>query len=224
MQDKYIPEIISNLRIRSVKVPSSIEECSGIIILNKKLKSLIFSTDVAVIQNCNADAIMAVYPFTPTLTITQALLSSSFSPLFVGVGGGLTSGERSLTLALQAELLGAFGVVVNAPMKNDVIKLMASSLDIPIIATIVSENDDFEGKANAGASIFNISGGKDTTKIVLKARKILGDKFPIIATGGKTDEQILPTIEAGANAITYTPPSSAVIFSEVMVKYRKEKN
>lgn len=223
MKHNYIPEITSNLRTRSVKVPNVIRKCSGIIILNKRIKSLIFSTDVAVIQNSNPDAVMAVYSFTPTLTITQALLSSSFTPLFVGVGGGLTSGERSLTLALQAELLGAYGVVVNAPMQNETLALIAESLDIPIVATIVSENDDFEGKAKAGANIFNISGGKNTINIVRKARNIFGPEFPIIATGGKTDEQIEATIDAGANAITYTPPSSAEIFADVMKKYREDK-
>ncbi|HCD09950.1 MAG TPA: hydrolase, partial [Thermoanaerobacter sp.] len=45
----------------------------------------------------------------------------------------------------------------------------------------------------------------------------------IIATGGPTEETILKTIEAGANAISYTPPTNAEIFSEIMDKYRKER-
>ena len=36
---------------------------------------------------------------------------------------------------------------------------------------------------------------------------------------GKTST-ILATIEAGANAITYTPPTSAELFAESMRKYR----
>ena len=44
--------------------------------------------------------------------------------------------------------------------------------------------------------------------------------MPIIATGGPTDESILQTIEAGANAITWTPPSCAELFAEVMSAYR----
>ncbi|WP_100065709.1 hydrolase [Miniphocaeibacter massiliensis] len=222
MKNNFVPEITSKLRQRSVKLPNVIRNASGIIVLNKRIKSLIFSTDVAIIQNSNPDAVLAVYPFTPTLTITQALMSSSFTPLFVGVGGGLTSGERSLTLALQAELLGAYGVVVNAPITNENLELISSSLDIPVVATVISENDDFEGKAKAGADIFNISGGKDTVKIVKKVRSILGDKFPIIATGGKSEELIQETIDAGANAITFTPPTSGEIFAQVMTKYRKE--
>ena len=58
-------------------------------------------------------------------------------------------------------------------------------------------------------------------KIVKKVRNILGKEFPIIATGGKTDEQIEETIDAGANAITFTPPTSGEIFAKVMADYRK---
>ena len=48
-------------------------------------------------------------------------------------------------------------------------------------------------------------------------------KVPIIATGGPTDESIKETIEAGANAITYTPPSNGKLFSELMKKYRGQE-
>ena len=45
--------------------------------------------------------------------------------------------------------------------------------------------------------------------------------MPIIATGGKTGESILRTIESGANAITYTPPSTYELFQEMMKGYRE---
>ena len=44
---------------------------------------------------------------------------------------------------------------------------------------------------------------------------------PIIATGGPTEESILRTIQAGANAITYTPPSNGVLFARIMNQHRK---
>ena len=47
--------------------------------------------------------------------------------------------------------------------------------------------------------------------------------MPIIATGGNTAESIRRTIDAGANAITYTPPTNGEIFKEMMNKYRMEK-
>ena len=45
---------------------------------------------------------------------------------------------------------------------------------------------------------------------------------PIIATGGSTIESIRATIDAGANAITYTPPAQSVLFRQLMEKYRSQ--
>ncbi|HFL3828449.1 TPA: hydrolase [Clostridioides difficile] len=222
-REKYIPEVKSQLRSRIIEVPQVIYKASGIKILGTRIKSLLFSTDVAIIKNTNANSIIAVYPFTPQLSITQAILEVAPVPVFAGVGGGLTTGRRSIDIALQAELMGAYGVVVNAPTSTKVISKMFNRIDIPIIATVVSELDDYKGKLDAGARILNISGGSRTTEIVKKIRDEYGKELPIIATGGPTDESILKTIEAGANSITYTPPSNAEIFAEVMGKYRNNK-
>src|SRR5699024_11752922 len=73
---------------------------------------------------------------------------------------------------------------------------------------------------DAGVSILKISGAKDTSKIVKHVRTLYPD-IPIIATGGKKDEHIIKTIEAGANAITYTPPTTQAVFQKNMDKYRK---
>ena len=102
------------------------------------------------------------------------------------------------------------------------IEEMNKTIDIPIIATVVTSGDNYKAKIEAGARVLNVSGGANTVKIVKQIRSELGREFPIIATGGPTDETILETIEAGANAITYTPPSSAEIFTQVMKKYRNE--
>ena len=222
--EKFVPEVKSQLRSRTIEVPPSIYKASGIKILGIRIKSLLFTTDIAVIKNNNAQSVMAVYPFTPQLSITHAILEVASVPVFVGVGGGMTTGLRAINIALQAELMGAYGVVVNAPIANDVLSAMASSIDIPIIATVVSEHDDYKGKVEAGASILNISGGAKTAAIVRKIRKELGPEFPIIATGGPTEKSIIETIEAGANSITYTPPSSAEIFADVMEVYRGKKD
>ncbi|MBC8587261.1 hydrolase [Paratissierella segnis] len=219
-KEKYIPEIKSQLRSRSIEVPPAIYKASGIKVLGTRIKSLLFSTDVAIIKNTNAGSIIAVYPFTPQLSITQAILEVAAVPVFVGVGGGLTTGHRSIQIALQAELMGAYGVVVNAPTKNEVIREMKDKIDIPIIATVASLDDDYDGKLEAGVSILNISGGANTANIVRQIRNQYGRELPIIATGGPREETILETIEAGANAITYTPPTSGEIFATIMTKYR----
>ncbi|ABW19495.1 beta/alpha barrel domain-containing protein [Alkaliphilus oremlandii] len=221
--EKIVPEIKLKLRDKIVDVPRVISKASGIRILGKRIKSILFSTDVAIIKNTNADAIIAVYPFTPQLSITQAILEVATVPVFCGVGGGLTTGQRSIGIALQAELMGAYGVVVNGPMDKDVISEMNEKIDIPIISTVISQYDDYAGKLEAGARIFNVSGGPNTAKIVAQIRKEFPE-VPIIATGGPTDESILETIEAGANAITYTPPSTADLFTEVMQRYRDNVN
>ncbi len=216
---KFIPVIESKLRKRLVEVPKEIYQASGINIFGKRIKSLIFSTDVALIKNSNADGVIAVYPFTPQTGINQAIIDVSPSPVFCGVGGGLTTGSRSIDIAFHAELNGAFGVVLNAPTPNSLIMEMKKRIDIPIVVTVISEKEDVASRIKAGISIFNVSGGVNTAQIVSKIRKDFPE-IPIIATGGPTSESILETIKAGANTITYTPPSSGELFSKVMENYR----
>ena len=216
---KFVPVIDSKLRKKIVEVPKEIYQASGINIFAKRIKSLMFSTDVALIKNSNADGVIAVYPFTPQLSITQAIIEVCPSPVFCGVGGGLTTGQRSIDIALHAELNGAFGVVLNAPTPNALIMEMKKRIDIPIVITVVSEKEDIAARIKAGVSIFNVSGGAKTASIVSKIRNEFPE-MPIIATGGPTPESILETINAGANAITYTPPSSGELFSQIMENYR----
>lgn len=217
---KFVPVIESKLRKRIVEVPKEIYEASGINIFGKRIKSLIFSTDVAIIKNSNADGVIAVYPFTPQLSITHAIIDVSPSPVFAGVGGGITTGQRSIDIALHAELNGAFGVVLNAPTPNALIMEMRKRIDIPIVITVVSEKENIEGRIKAGVSIFNVSGGSKTTQIVRNIRERFPE-VPIIATGGPSVESIRNTIKAGANAITYTPPTSGELFSDIMDNYRE---
>lgn len=216
---KYVPEIKGILRRHMIEVPQVIRDASGIKIFGKRLKSFVFSTDVALIKNTNADAVIAVYPFTPQPLITQAIVLSADIPVFCGVGGGITTGKRVVNLALDAEFKGAMGVVVNSPTPNEVIVQMRETIDIPIVVTVVSEYENFRERIEAGATILNVSGAKKTSYIVRKIREGYPN-FPIIATGGPTEESIRETIAAGANAITFTPPSASDILSEIMINYR----
>lgn len=109
--NKAIPKINTQLRSHTILVPEVYREATGVLINGKRIKSLVFSTDVAVIANCNADAVIAVYPFTPTIQITEAIISVAQRPVFVGVGGGTTAGKRVESIALDAELHGATAVV-----------------------------------------------------------------------------------------------------------------
>lgn len=220
MDATHIPEFQGNLRSFMLRVPECIHDCSGIRVFGKRIRSLLFSTDVAVIRNCNADAVIAVYPFTPQPLITQAVMQAADMPVFAGVGGGLTQGMRVLDLALHAEFQGAIGVVVNAPTRNETVRELVKRIDIPVIVTVVSEQDDIAARVEAGTRIVNVSAAANTPSIV---RQIRGH-FPelaIIATGGPTDESIRETIKAGANAITWTPPTNAQVFKKIMEMYRR---
>lgn len=217
--NKRTPVIESRLKKRIVSVPDAIRDASGIMIFGKRIKSLIFSTDLSIIMNNNADAVIAVYPFTPQLSITKSIIEISSTPVFCGVGGGITSGQRSVDIALHAELSGAYGVVLNAPATNELISEMKDRIDIPIVITIISEKEDFESRIKAGVGIFNVSGGSKTAQIVRKIRENHPD-FPIIATGGPNEASIRETIAAGANAITYTPPTPGELFASIMDNYR----
>lgn len=223
MKATNIPEFNGNLRKHMIKVPKIIDEVSGIRIFGKLIKSIVFTTDIAVIRNCNANAVIAVYPFTPQPIITHSIINSSDVPVFCGVGGGTTTGKRVSNLAQDAEFQGAVGVVVNSPTPNETIEFLAKKIDIPIVITVVSDKTDVGKRLEAGASILNVSGAINTPNIVSNIRKNFPD-VPIIATGGSTEKSIMATIEAGANAITFTPPTTAELFKGMMVNYRNPDN
>ena len=123
--------------------------------------------------------------------------------ILVGVGGGLTSGDRSARLASHAEENNAGGIVLNGPVDIETTKAVRTYVDIPLIYTVIDKSRPLGPYLEAGVNIFNVSGGKDTVELVKWVREQYPD-VPIIASGGKTEENILDTIAAGANAITYT--------------------
>ena len=217
---KQIPTYTGTLRNHSLTIPACVSECSGIRVFGRRIKSLAFSTDVAIIKNINADAIIAVYPFTPQPVISQAIISVSDVPVVVGVGGGITTGMRSVRLAIQAEQQGAYGVVLNAPTSNEVVRQIKEVVDIPVVITVVSAHTDIRSRLAAGVDFLNVSGAAATPEIVAEIRRDFPD-VPIIATGGPTEESILRTIRAGANAVTYTPPTNGALFAQIMEKHRK---
>ena len=217
----HIPQIDGGLRKHIIRMPECIQRATGIRIFGKLIRSIIFTTDAAIIKNSNADAVIAVYPFTPQPAISQAILHLADVPVFCGIGGGTTTGVRVTRLAQDAEFRGAIGVVLNAPASNETVRYVAERVDIPVVITVVSENEDIQSRLDAGAKILNVSGAGKTAAIVEAIRSKFPE-VPIIATGGKTEESILRTIEAGANAITYTPPTTAELFKEMMNRYREQ--
>ena len=215
------PQVQSSLRHNILRVPQASYEANGIVFNGRRVKTLVFTTDLAIIRNCDADAVFAVYPFTPQAAISEAIVKAAYIPVFCGVGGGTTQGVRSVTLAKDAESEGAMGVVLNAPVSDTDLAAVAAAVDIPVIITVVSRGTDIAARLRAGASVLNIAGGPDTPLLVRDIRKDFPD-VPIIASGGNTDEFIKKTIDAGADAVTYTPPSAKELFRGMMARYREE--
>ena len=44
--------------------------------LGRRIKSLLYSTNIALIKNCDADAVFCVYPFTAQRSISSAIIAS----------------------------------------------------------------------------------------------------------------------------------------------------
>ncbi|MBE5793393.1 MAG: hydrolase [Clostridiales bacterium] len=218
---KFIPQVESKLRHNILEMPQEIRQASGIVIYGRRIKSLVFTTDLAIIKNCDADAVFAVYPFTPQQSISDAIIKASYVPVFCGVGGGTTRGLRTVSLAKDAESQGAMGVVLNAPVTDDNLLMVSRAVDIPVVITVVDENTNIGARLAAGAAILNVAAAQRTPEVVRKIRQEYPG-VPIIATGGNKPEFILRTIEAGANAITHTPPTTAELFKTMMLRYRED--
>lgn len=218
-EKKASPNIEGHLRHNILKLPRSVYNATGIVVNGRRIKSFVFTTDLAIIRNCDADAVFAVYPFTPQQAISDAIIKASYIPVFCGVGGGTTRGMRTVGLAKDVESQGAMGVVLNAPITNLNLRAVAMSVDIPVIITVTKEDTNIAERLMNGASILNVACAAQTPRVVQKIRRDFPE-VPIIATGGRTEASIAETIAAGANAITYTPPSAAELFKEMMEKYR----
>ena len=217
---KKIPEVVSPLRSSIIEMPDIIRKASGIVIYGKRIKSIVYSLDVSLIANTDADAILCVYPFTPNTQILNAVSLVAKAPILVGVGGGLTQGERSARLASHAEENNATAIVLNGPVTVETTEMVRQYVDIPIIYTVIDKSRELQPYIDAGVNIFNVSGGANTVELVKWVREQYPD-MPIIASGGKTDESIEATINAGANAITYTDYGMMEqYFHEKMETYR----
>lgn len=221
VQEKSGPLFIeSRLRRITLEVPKEIHKASGIVIFGRRIKSLVFTTDLAIIKNCDADAVFAVYPFTPQQAISDAIIKASSIPVFCGVGGGTTKGLRTVALAKDVECQGATGVVLNAPVSDLNLLAVVKAVDIPVVITVIDAQTDIGARLEAGASILNIAAAEKTPSLVKAIRRDFPN-VPIIATRGNKPDTIVETIAAGANAITYTPPSIQVLFKKMMAEYRE---
>ena len=203
--------------------PELIQQCSGIQLGDTLVKSLVFSTDMAVIRNCDADAVLCVYPFACDEEINRSVIQGAGKPVLNGVAGAITAGERCVCLAQAAQKDGAAAVVANMMTDPADIRALTEAVSIPVVLTVATLDDDTRLRIEAGASIINVAAGHKTARVVTAVRAA----FPhvsLIATSGKSYEALKRTIEAGADAITWTPPSIQEIERQVMLGHRIRAN
>jgi hypothetical protein len=200
-------------------VPSLMHEAPGITIQGRLIRSLVFSTDLAVICHCDADAVLAVYPFTCQPAITQALVSASQRPVFNGVGGSVTQGERCVEAAIHSEMTGVAAVVVNMSIPMSTIEALVERVGVPVMVTAAALDDRVRSQIAAGASLVNVAAGAQTPAVVAALRKEMPN-LPIVATSGPTETSLKATLDAGADAVSWTPPAIADLEHQVMRKVR----
>jgi hypothetical protein len=94
-------------------------------------------------------------------------------------------------------------------------------VELTAIVTVVNDRTEFKARVEAGADIFNVAAGPDTPELVRKIERnyrISFDRYRRSHRG-----IIRETIQAGANAISWTPPPTASLFKESMAAYREDK-
>ena len=223
-QAHTLEQLQKNVEGRLVKaelhVPAACSEAPGITLIGKTVRSLVFSTDVALIRNCDADAVLAVYPFTCHPVITQSLLMAVGRPVLTGIAGATTAGPRSVVLAIESELQGASGVVINAAAKPSLIRDVRRCTDVPIVVTATKFDAASQKRVEAGASIVNVAAGSKTAEVV-RAMRTAYPSLPIIATSGPSEDTAKAAIEAGADALSWTPPSLQELERKTMEENRR---
>lgn len=217
-QPKHVEQAYRHIALH---VPQVMNECSGIEIAGHVIRSLVFSTDVAVICHCDADAVLAVYPFPSHPIVNNALITASERPVFVGVGGGVTAGERSVDLASFAEMQGVFAVVLNATAHVETVKQVVEHVDVPVVATVFELDETTKQRIAAGVSVVNVAAGHDTPQVVAQVRAAYPD-MPIMASAGPSEQTAAVTLAAGADALTWTPPNIQDIEHGLMAQNRAQ--
>lgn len=195
------------------------QKCKGILLNNQLVKSILFSTDLALIENNDCDAILAVYSFPPSTKIMKSLIEFSNKPVVCGIGGGITQGRVALKMAIEAEQLGASAVIVNQPFKNSDILKIKKQINIPIISSVSALNFNFKERVESGVSFFHITGGQNTTRIIEHIKENFSD-IPFICTAGKLMSNLKEVIDKEVHGVVLTPPSNGDLFKKIMNRYR----
>lgn len=201
-------------------IPECIKESPGIMLGDTRIKSILLSTDLSFIQNLSADAIMIVNPFDKSNELDRVIIKFARSPVICDIGGGLLGEERSIRLATGAFKAGASAVVLTKPTPPEIVARIRDEIDGPLVYTVMFDAEDIKALDQAGVDIFNISTGEFTAETVATVRELVPESV-IMANGGPYDSTIKATIEMGAKAIVFNPPTATEMLRSIFDDYRK---
>ncbi|MEX0845232.1 MAG: hypothetical protein WD022_08110 [Balneolaceae bacterium] len=207
------------LNAQKFEIPANIEKAPGIKLGDKLIKSVLLSTDLSYIQNLNSDAVMIINPFDKSNKLDKVVIEFTPKPVICDVGGGFLREEATIKSAVGAFKVGAAGVVITKPTAPEIIRRIRNEINGLLIYTVMFDAEPFDELADAGADIFNISTGVGTPETVQSVKELLPD-IPIMANGGPQDATILETIEMGADAIVFNPPTATEILRSIFDGYR----
>ncbi len=207
------------LSAKKFEIPESINRCPGIRFEEQMIRSVLLSTDLSYIQNLNSDAIMVVNPFEKSNELNRVIIEFSKKPVICDVGGGFLQEEATIKYARGAFQAGAEGVVISKPTAPEIVRRIRDEIEGKLIYTVMFDGEPVAELVEAGIDIFNVSTGENTPGIVEKVRKELPE-IPILASGGPYNSTIIETIEMGADAIVFNPPTATEILRSMFDKYR----
>ncbi|MEX0607865.1 MAG: hypothetical protein WD016_07080 [Balneolaceae bacterium] len=201
------------------ELPEAIEGCKGMNLGGHQVRSILLSTDLSYILNLKADAIMVINPFEKSEHLNKAITSLSKKPVLCDIGGGFLKEELTIKLSKSAFEFGAAGVVISKPTSYITIQKIRDQISGPLIYTVMFAEEKFSELAGAGVDIFNVSTGETTAETVAEIRSEFPE-IPIMANGGPYDSTIYETIENGADAIVFNPPTATEMLRSIFDGYR----
>ncbi len=80
MAEQFTPEIMTELRKDIVRVPEVIMEASGIKIFGKLIRSIIFTTDIAIVRKYKCKCRDCCVPIYPHPAITKSIIEAADIP------------------------------------------------------------------------------------------------------------------------------------------------
>lgn len=214
------PTVESQLRHNILKIPPEVYSASGIVINGRRIKSFVFTTDLAIIRNCDAGRgvrRLSLYPAAGhQRRHHQGVLHS----------GVLRRGRRNHQghpHGLAGQGCGMSGSHGRGAERADLRFEPAGGGQGRGYSGHYHRHQGgygYRGPASGGR-VHSQRGRRARTPDEVRSIREKNQQVPVIASGGKTGDSIRETIAAGANAITFTPPSTQELFKEMMERYRE---